>query len=283
MGHPLGGDSLPGAISSPARAEYTKPDYRPDVDGLRALAVVAVIINHFNDSLLPGGYLGVDIFFVISGFVITASLVHQQSKNCFEFLVAFYVRREKRLVPALVLFVIIIGVSICLFDPAPELSLKTGASSLLGLSKPLFAEAVHRLFRAIHCTQSLYPYVVPGSRGTVLLLPLVVSFSGITRFRRRWLRKLLIVVCLVAVASVTAFVVLYQNDRAAAYFLMPTRFWELGAGCLLCTGLRYSNLVTRRLKSAPPLLVTAALWRFYLPLSAGLSLQPSLPCCYPLC
>ena len=48
--------------------------YRPDVDGLRAVAVVAVILNHLDHRLLPGGYLGVDIFFVISGFVITASL-----------------------------------------------------------------------------------------------------------------------------------------------------------------------------------------------------------------
>ena len=48
--------------------------YRPEIDGLRAVAVVAVIINHFNKSILPSGYLGVDIFFVISGFVITGSL-----------------------------------------------------------------------------------------------------------------------------------------------------------------------------------------------------------------
>src|SRR5262245_47806550 len=74
--------SISGAIGA---NEYAKSDYRPDVDGLRALAVVAVIVNHFSNALLPGGYLGVDIFFVISGFVITASLVHQQSKSCFEF------------------------------------------------------------------------------------------------------------------------------------------------------------------------------------------------------
>ena len=48
--------------------------YRPEIDGLRAFAVIAVIINHFNKAILPNGYLGVDIFFVISGFVITSSL-----------------------------------------------------------------------------------------------------------------------------------------------------------------------------------------------------------------
>ena len=49
--------------------------YRPEIDGLRAFAVVTVIINHFNKALLPNGYLGVDIFFVISGFVITSSFI----------------------------------------------------------------------------------------------------------------------------------------------------------------------------------------------------------------
>ena len=54
-----------------------KGKYRPEIDGLRALAVVAVIINHFNQDILPSGYLGVDIFFVISGYVITKSVMNQ--------------------------------------------------------------------------------------------------------------------------------------------------------------------------------------------------------------
>tara|TARA_B100000989_G_scaffold200617_1_gene151699 strand:+ start:627 stop:827 length:201 start_codon:yes stop_codon:yes gene_type:complete len=52
--------------------------YRPEIDGLRAIAVIAVIINHFNKEILPSGYLGVDIFFVISGYVITSSLSNKK-------------------------------------------------------------------------------------------------------------------------------------------------------------------------------------------------------------
>ena len=55
--------------------------YRAEIDGLRAFAVIAVIINHFNKDLLPSGYLGVDIFFVISGYVITSSLAGRKNKN----------------------------------------------------------------------------------------------------------------------------------------------------------------------------------------------------------
>ena len=79
--------------------------YRPEIDGLRAFAVAAVIINHFNKDILPGGYLGVDIFFVISGYVITSSLLGRPSKDFKDFISGFYERRIKRLVPALSLFV----------------------------------------------------------------------------------------------------------------------------------------------------------------------------------
>ena len=67
-----------------------KSRYRPEIDGLRAFAVVAVIINHFNKEILPNGYLGVDIFFVISGFVITSSLYQRPSKNFKDFISGFY-------------------------------------------------------------------------------------------------------------------------------------------------------------------------------------------------
>ena len=108
--------------------------YRPEIDGLRAFAVITVIINHFNKEILPGGYLGVDIFFVISGFVITSSLYQRRSKNFKDFISGFYERRIKRLVPLLSVFVLIMSIAICLFDPNPRLSLRTGLTSLFGLS-----------------------------------------------------------------------------------------------------------------------------------------------------
>ena len=91
-----------------------KSRYRPEIDGLRAFAVVAVIINHFNKEILPNGYLGVDIFFVISGFVITSSLYQRSSKNFKDFISGFYERRIKRLIPALSVFVFITSIAICL-------------------------------------------------------------------------------------------------------------------------------------------------------------------------
>jgi hypothetical protein len=91
--------AVPNIVLSPVRVD-AKHEYRPEIDGLRAFSAIVVIVNHFQQALLPSGYLGVDIFFVISGYVITASLVSRKHENVFEFLRNFYSRRIKRLTPA---------------------------------------------------------------------------------------------------------------------------------------------------------------------------------------
>ena len=81
-------------------------NYRPDIDGLRAIAVLAVIVFHLNENWLPSGFLGVDIFFVISGFLITTIIYQEILTKRFSF-VHFYQRRAKRILPVFV-FVILI-------------------------------------------------------------------------------------------------------------------------------------------------------------------------------
>ena len=79
--------------------------YRPDIDGLRAIAVLAVILFHLNSSWLPGGFLGVDIFFVISGYLIGGILYRELSTNTFS-LKRFYLRRMRRILPTFFAMVI---------------------------------------------------------------------------------------------------------------------------------------------------------------------------------
>ena len=84
-------------------------DYRADIDGLRALAIVSVILFHLDKALLPGGFTGVDIFFVISGFLITSHIINDTLKGTFTFK-KFYIRRIKRILPALlgvIIFVLV--------------------------------------------------------------------------------------------------------------------------------------------------------------------------------
>ncbi|MDR1229176.1 MAG: acyltransferase [Azoarcus sp.] len=91
--------------------------YRPDIDGLRAVAVLAVVINHAAPSLLPGGFLGVDIFFVISGYLISQIIFRELQENSFRF-ASFYARRVRRLFPALmtVLLAVLIFGAFALFS-----------------------------------------------------------------------------------------------------------------------------------------------------------------------
>src|SRR5688572_25065264 len=108
--------------------------YRLDIDGLRAIAVLAVFIHHLNPGLLPGGFVGVDIFFVISGFLITSQVFAEIRQNTFS-LKRFYQRRINRIVPALttVLLASVIAGAFIL-SPADLIRLNISALfSLLGV------------------------------------------------------------------------------------------------------------------------------------------------------
>ena len=84
-----------------------KSRYIPTIDGLRALAVLSVMLFHLDASLLPGGFTGVDIFFVISGYVVARSLVNHSHSQFYSYIVAFYRRRVVRIFPALLFCLIV--------------------------------------------------------------------------------------------------------------------------------------------------------------------------------
>ncbi|MFN9629372.1 MAG: acyltransferase family protein [Cyanobacteriota bacterium] len=104
---------------------YTAGNDRPEIDGLRAIAMLAVIANHVSEHLLPSGYMGVDIFFVISGYVISLSLSNPTSTSFRSFAAGFFKRRMKKLVPVLFICVVITAIPICyLNDRTATLSIQ---------------------------------------------------------------------------------------------------------------------------------------------------------------
>ncbi|MGA7955051.1 MAG: acyltransferase, partial [Gloeobacterales cyanobacterium] len=229
-------------------------EYRPEIDGLRAFAVVAVIINHFNRDLLPSGFLGVDIFFVISGYVITSSLANRNHQSLADFVLEFYSRRIKRIVPALVLCVGLTCLIGFLFisprDGDFDLSWQTGASSLFGLSNLYLLNQSTDYFAT---SSELNLFTQTWSLGVeeqfYFVFPLLVWFSGFGRQSNNGVRNLLILVSIFSVCSVAAFIHLSGTNQSAAYFLMPARLWELGAGCLLFLGLSKSTLPIAEISS----------------------------------
>jgi peptidoglycan/LPS O-acetylase OafA/YrhL len=110
-------------------------EYKPFIDGLRAISILSVIVFHLNEAWMPGGFLGVDIFFLISGFVVTGSLVNRRSGDIGSMLVGFYSRRIKRLMPALLFcFVGVSTLTALLIPPVKAVKvIKLGVSSLFGM------------------------------------------------------------------------------------------------------------------------------------------------------
>ena len=132
-------DALPQTTAT-GGAEPAK--HRDDIDGLRAFAVACVVLYHVNTGWLPGGFVGVDVFFVISGYVVTASLLRRRAKTPRNFVVEFYARRVKRLTPGLVVVVALVALLCNVLIPQDTPSLdayyETALCALAGASNLYF-------------------------------------------------------------------------------------------------------------------------------------------------
>lgn len=238
-----------------AATPKTKNTYRPEIDGLRALAVLAVIFNHMNKDFIPTGYLGVDIFFVISGYVITASLLAKPSVNFRSFLLEFYARRIRRLIPALAVFVLVTAILTCLFNPLPGVSLQTGLAALFGTSNLWLIKSSTDYFAV---STELNTFTHTWSLGVeeqfYLIFPILVWLTGVARGQTGGVRWLTWVMSTLGLASLIAFVVLSRTNPVTSYFSMPTRFWQMGAGCLVCLSRVNPTIQTRFYDRIPPLL-----------------------------
>ena len=214
-------------------AGAAKYKYRGDVDGLRAVAVIAVILNHFYPALMPSGYLGVDVFFVISGYVITQSLVSMKSQGWFDYLTAFYANRVRRLLPALIFCVALTTVLFLVLTPGPQREIfVTGGLSLFGLSNLYLLKIASNYFSIdAHLNPFTHTWSLGVEEQFYFIYPALLALTGLAlvKVERAWARTTLLLVVLSA-ASLLSYLFLVKSHPVFSFYSMPTRFWEFCFG-----------------------------------------------------
>lgn len=204
--------------------------YRPDIDGLRAIAVLSVILFHFVGGALPGGYLGVDIFFVISGFLIT-QIIHRETVAGRFTLRRFYERRVRRIVPALLAVLAVCAVvAVLVLLPSDLVRFGKALLATLAFGANVYAWTDTGYFAPLAAQKPLlHTWSLGVEEQFYILFPLLLS--GLARY---WSRATLAVICVVTIASFGLDVLARRAGAdAAAFFLLPARAWELGAGAIV--------------------------------------------------
>ncbi len=243
-------------------------EYRQEIDGLRAIAVICVILNHFNESIIKSGYLGVDIFFVLSGYVITASLYRRKNKQLKDLITSFYERRIKRLFPAFILFAIVTSILTCLFIPEPKVQIGAGISSLIGLSNIfMYLRELDYFSQSSALNPFTHTWSLAVEEQFYLLFPLLFWFWGGANNLNKEINTNRLKTLFMTLSSVSLILYMYlaNKDPIASYYLMPSRFWEIGAGVLTYLYYRNNKLTSYFEKINSNVLLVSLLLMMYIP------------------
>lgn len=236
--------AAPRVVKAPTRDSQrgyragTPGQYFPHIDGLRALAVLAVMLYHLAPHLLPGGFVGVDVFFVISGYVVTASLAGHRHESAWAFLGHFYARRMARLVPALVVVLVTTTALYVLFVPQAwfnRAAETVGQMAFFGLSNwTLDRHTVNYFEPGAEWNPFTHTWSLGVEEQFYVIVPLLLFVALGERFAIRHQQRATAGIALLAAASlvVCGYVAVTHGPRAVFYQLV-FRFWELGAGVLL--------------------------------------------------
>ncbi|HUG58068.1 MAG TPA: acyltransferase family protein [Candidimonas sp.] len=219
---------MPGSISSAAISASSKT-YRPELDGLRSVAVISVLLFHAGFAPFSGGFIGVDVFFVISGYLITQIIYTDCERGKFRFL-PFMARRIARLYPALIAALLLTMVAgFVLFDPAQYRTLATSTvSAFFSASNFWFWQVAGYFDTSSELNPLLHTWSLGVEQQFYLVWPLLIY--GAWRWRHGHLPQILLLAGLLSLAASQWFTVV---DPSANYYLMPFRMFEFAAGGLL--------------------------------------------------
>src|SRR5580704_4574412 len=214
------------------RSTANDMEYRPDIDGLRAIAIVLVFACHLGIPHLQGGFIGVDVFFVISGYLITGNIARNIERRTFS-ISGFYERRFRRIIPAL--FVLLSATTVIAYLIfLPSDLVKYGhslASAALSYSNIYFYTARTGYFGASFTNVLLHTWSLGVEEQFYLVIPLWMSLTA-TRIQLRRITLVLMTLVSFLLAAYLTF-----KNRDLAFYMPYTRAWELLAGSLAALGI----------------------------------------------
>lgn len=213
--------------------------YRPDIDGLRGIAILAVLLFHAFPLLVPGGFVGVDMFFVISGYLITGILIDANRDGSFSYR-DFYARRVRRIFPALIMVLAtswLLGWFILFPDEYEELGRHIGASALFLSNIVLWHEAGY-FDRAAELKPLLHLWSLAVEEQFYLFWPPLLMLV-LAKVRPRWRAFFGL-----ALLSFIANLLMAEYAPIAGFFLLPGRFWQLLLGGMLAYA-EHENITER--------------------------------------
>jgi peptidoglycan/LPS O-acetylase OafA/YrhL len=209
------------------------------IDGLRAVAIIAVFVYHLQASALPGGYTGVDVFFVISGFVVCRSLLKTLDTPFIPYISSFLSRRILRIYPPLLVMLIVTAGLFRAFVPPGGLgypSYATGFYAVFGLSNFNLAKSEDDYFgKSFDFNPFIHTWSLGVEEQFYLIFPFVVFIAlRFDRFRVGLGRKVGLSL-LSGLCFISLIVSIYwtSKDSTYAFYMLPSRFWELGLGAVL--------------------------------------------------
>jgi peptidoglycan/LPS O-acetylase OafA/YrhL len=214
--------------------------FRPDLEGLRAVAVILVLLYHAGVSVFPGGYVGVDVFFVLSGFLITG-LIHRELSSTGRFSLAnFYARRARRLLPAAGFVLIVSLVAAVILLPGYRLPAVQWdiASAGLYVSNMRFGIEANDYFQSTaDPSPVLHFWSLSVEEQFYIVWPTIIVglYAWLPGVAVRG-RRVAIGIIVLGLLSLTAAIWLTGVAQPWAFYLLPTRAWELAAGGLIAVG-----------------------------------------------
>lgn len=218
--------------------------YRADIDGLRAIAVVSVCIYHAFPAWLNGGFIGVDIFFVISGFLITSIISHNLKENRFS-IIEFYAKRIRRIFPSLLLVfmaALLMGWHLLLDDEYYTLIKHIIAGSLFGSNFMLWSESGY-FDSSATAKPLLHLWSLAIEEQFYIIWPLLLVLLA------RWNKNAAAPVAALILASFALNIGFSYQDQTTAFYLPLSRFWEIAAGGLVAIFMRHRPALPAALAS----------------------------------